>query len=124
VTRHVTFLTRLLALWSGFNLVIGLALAAFAVAAAMLAVSTRTEPGGEVAAGITAATLAVVAVAALVWAAAHHAATRGLRGHHAWARNLALVLALFDLLLLPLGTALGVYAMWVLLHEEVRSTFV
>lgn len=122
--RHVTFLTRLLALWSGFNLVIGLALAAFAAAAAMLAVSTRTEPGSEVAAGITAATLAVLAVAALVWAAAHHAATRGLSGHHAWARNLALALALFDLLLLPLGTALGVYTLWVLLHEEVRSTFV
>ena len=38
--------------------------------------------------------------------------------------SLALALALFDLLLLPLGTALGVYTLWVLLHEEVRSTFV
>jgi hypothetical protein len=123
VTRHVTFLTRLLALWSGFNLVIGLALGAFAVAAALLAVSPRAEPGAEVAAGITAATLAVVAIAALAWAAAHHAATRGLCAHRAWARNLALVLALFDLLLLPLGTALGVYTLWVLLHEDVRSRF-
>jgi hypothetical protein len=124
VTRHVTFLIRLTQLWSGFNLVIGLAVTAFAVAAATLAVSAREQPPGtEVAAGITAASLAVVALAALLWALAHHAAGRGLRARRPWARNLALVLAAFNLLLLPLGTALGLYTLWVLLHEEVRAGF-
>ena len=124
MTRHVTFLIRLTQLWSGFNLVIGLAVTAFAVAAATLAVSAREQPPGtEVAAGITAASLAVVALAALLWALAHHAAGRGLRARRPWARNLALVLAAFNLLLLPLGTALGLYTLWVLLHEEVRAGF-
>jgi uncharacterized membrane protein (DUF2068 family) len=124
VTRHVTFLIRLTQLWSGFNLVVGLALTAFSVAAAMLVVSAREQPPGtEVAAGVTAATLAVVALAAIVWAVAHHVAGRGLRTRKAWARHLALVLAAFDLLLLPLGTALGVYTLWVLLHEQVRLEF-
>ena len=124
MTRHVNFLIRLTQLWSGFNLVVGLALAAFAVAAAMLMVSTREQPPGtEVAAGVTAATLAVVSLAALAWALAHHLAARGLDAGRPWARHLALILAAFNLLLLPLGTALGLYTLWVLLHEHVRVEF-
>ena len=124
MTRHVTFLIRLTQLWSGFNLVVGLALAAFSVAAATLVVSAREQPPGtEVAAGVTAATLAVVALAALAWALAHHVAGRGLQARKAWARNFALMLAAFNLLLLPLGTALGAYTLWVLLHEHVRAEF-
>jgi hypothetical protein len=121
VTRHVTFLIRLIQLWSGFNLIVGLALTAFAVAAATLVVSA--PPGTEVAAGVTAATLAVVALAALAWAVAHQVANRGLRMRKAWARHFALMLAAFNLLLLPLGTALGLYTLWVLLHEHVRVEF-
>ena len=33
------------------------------------------------------------------------------------------MLAAFNLLLLPLGTALGLYTLWVLLHEHVRVEF-
>ena len=124
MSRHIRLLIRLTQLWSGVNLVVGLALAAFAVAAATLVVSAREEPPGtEVAAGVTAATLAVVALAALAWAVAHHVAGRGLRARKPWARNLALMLAAFNLLLLPLGTALGLYTLWVLLHEHVRVEF-
>jgi len=124
VTRHITFLIRLTQLWSGFNLGVGLALAAFSVAAATLMVSAREQPPGtEVAAGVTAATLAVVALAAIAWALAHHVAGRGLRARKAWARNFALMLAAFNLLLLPLGTALGLYTLWVLLHEQVGAEF-
>ena len=124
VTRHVAFLARVVRLWSGFNLIIGLALLAFAVAAGTLAMGAEGQPPGtEVAAGVTAGTLGVVALAALVWAAAHHAAARGLGARRAWGRNLALILAPFDLLLLPLGTALGLYALWVLLQEEARAQF-
>ena len=124
VNRHITFLIRLTHLWSGFNLIVGLALTAFAVAAALLAVSAGSQPPGtEVAAGITAATLAVVAMAAIVWALAHYLAGRGLQRRRPWARNLALMLGAFNLLLLPLGTALGLYTLWVLLHEHVRVEF-
>lgn len=123
MSRHVAFLTRLLRIWSAFNFIIALALGAFAVAAASLAISAREPPGGEIAAGVTAASLAVVALAALVWGAAHHVVARGFDRRHGWARNFALALAIFNLLLLPLGTGLGVYMLWVLLHEDVRREF-
>jgi hypothetical protein len=45
------------------------------------------------------------------------------RRHKAWARLLALMFGSVDLLLLPYGTALGVYALWVLLNEEGKALF-
>ena len=46
-----------------------------------------------------------------------------LRRRRPWARLLALMLGSVDLLLLPYGTALGVYALWVLLHEKGKALF-
>jgi uncharacterized membrane protein YidH (DUF202 family) len=124
VGAHVRLLVRLIHGWAVINLIIGVSLTAFAVAAALLVTAAGTEPGTEVAAGVTAATLTVLALAALAWALAHWQAARGLTRGRPWARNLALVLAAFNLLLLPLGTALGLYTLWVLLHEHVREQFV
>ena len=125
MARHVLLLTRLTRLWGAFNLIIGLSVLAFAVSAASLVVTVGGErPGTEVAAGVTAATLSVLALSALVWAAAHAACARGLAAHRPWGRSLALALSVFDLLLMPLGTALGLYAIWVLLHDDARRIFV
>jgi len=46
-----------------------------------------------------------------------------LRRRRPSARLLALMLGAVDLLLLPYGTALGVYALWVLLHEDGKKMF-
>jgi hypothetical protein len=124
VARHVEFLSRVLYIWSAFNAIVGLAVLAFSIGAASLAVTASAEnPGTEVAAGITAATLAVVALTALAWAGVHYLCARGLSAHRAWARALGLALGLFDLPLVPLGTALGGYALWVLLQEDTRRLF-
>jgi hypothetical protein len=124
VGPHFRLLVRFVQGWAAINFIIGLALMAFALAAAILAVDRDIAPGTEVAAGVTAATFFVVALAALIWAAGHWQVARGLARARPWARNLALILAAFNLLLLPLGTALGVYTLWVLLHEGVREQFV
>ena len=42
----------------------------------------------------------------------------GLLDRQPWARMLAIVLAFFNLLDMPFGTALGVYTLWVLLPAE------
>jgi hypothetical protein len=42
----------------------------------------------------------------------------GLVKKRPWSRILALIVACFKLLNLPFGTALGIYAFWVLLQEE------
>lgn len=124
MSRHVEFLSRLLFIWSAFNAIVGLAVLAFSIGAASLAMTTSAEsPGMEVAAGITAATLAVVALTALAWAGAHYLCARGLLAYHPWARALGLALGLFDLPLVPLGTGLGGYAIWVLLQDDTRRKF-
>ena len=48
----------------------------------------------------------------------------GLSNHAPWARNLALVLAfILTFTNIPLGTALGVYTMWVLLPRESQREY-
>ena len=59
----------------------------------------------------------------MIWGAAHVSVGLSVRRHKAWARLLALMFGSVDLLLLPYGTALGVYALWVLLNEEGKALF-
>ena len=47
----------------------------------------------------------------------------GLLKYQQWARILALVLAVLHLFSIPLGTALGIYAFWVLLNPQVIPLF-
>jgi hypothetical protein len=47
----------------------------------------------------------------------------GLFKYQQWARILALVLAVLHILSFPLGTALGIYAFWVLLNPQVTPLF-
>jgi hypothetical protein len=124
VARHVAFLSRLFLVWSALNGIVALAVFAFAVAAASMALSTGSErPGTEVAAVVTAATLMVLALAAATWSWVHYLCATGLSAGAARARILGIVLGLFNLMLFPFGTALGGYALWVLLNEQVRLSF-
>lgn len=47
----------------------------------------------------------------------------GLLKFRQWARIVAIILAVLNLLHFPLGTALGVYALWVLLNAQTQSLF-
>jgi hypothetical protein len=124
VARHVAFLSRLFLVWSAFNGIVAIAVFAFAIAAASLALSSGADrPGTEVAAVITAATLMVLALAAATWTWVHYVCASGLSAGSGRARTLGIVLGLFNLMLFPFGTALGAYALWVLLDDEVRASF-
>jgi hypothetical protein len=59
----------------------------------------------------------------MIWGAAHVVVGVPLRRRRGWARIMALMLGSIDLLLLPYGTALGVYALWVLLSERGKALF-
>ncbi len=48
----------------------------------------------------------------------------GLMKHQPWARIVGIVLAALHLLSFPIGTALGIYALWVLLNKETQELFV
>jgi hypothetical protein len=75
------------------------------------------------AAGLTAGLFLIVAVFALVWGGAHLWAAILLRKRKPFGRVLMLGLAVVNLLMLPIGTALGVYALWILLTNEGRRLF-
>ena len=47
----------------------------------------------------------------------------GLQRYRPWARILALVLAVLHIFSFPLGTAVGIYAFWVLLNERTQPLF-
>ena len=47
----------------------------------------------------------------------------GLLSYRPWARILAIVLAILHLFNIPFGTALGVYALWVLLNRNTEKLF-
>lgn len=47
----------------------------------------------------------------------------GLLKHRQWARILIIVVAALSLLNFPFGTAFGIYAIYVLLHDDVKPLF-
>jgi hypothetical protein len=47
----------------------------------------------------------------------------GLLKGKSWARILVLILAVFDLLDFPIGTAIAIYTMWVLLNNDTAELF-
>jgi len=59
----------------------------------------------------------------VIKAVASLAAGWGLYQRETWARTLALVLAFFSLPMIPLGTALGIYTLWVLLPAESKFRY-
>lgn len=48
----------------------------------------------------------------------------GLLNHQPWARILVLVLGFLHLIEIPIGTALGIYTIWVLMDDEAQKLFV
>ena len=117
---HLRLLGVLQLTWGAIGLLLGAALLLLAVGA--LAIGILDE-GDRVGAGVTAFTFGIFAAALLAGGAANAWAGRALRRHEAAGRSAVLWLSVVNLFLLPFGTALGIYAWWVLLHAEARSVF-
>ena len=122
--RHVDFLSTLYIAWGAvFALV---AIAGFALAGGAFAIAQSTGPvrfGSEMAARLTGVTISLISLIALVWAILHLVVGRQLKKYRPSARLMTLGLAIGNLILLPFGTALGVYALWALLKDEGRRLF-
>ncbi|MCU1381502.1 MAG: hypothetical protein JWL71_199 [Acidobacteria bacterium] len=118
---HVDFLGTLFVVWGLLTVVIGLSTLALGVGA--VALMTSPGEGGQVAAGVMAAAFTTFAFIAMFWGAVHVVVGIPLRRQTPWSRLAALMLGSVDLLLLPYGTALGVYALYVLLNERGKALF-
>ena len=121
---HVDFVGVLFIVWGLLTTLIGVStLALGAAAVALIASATREGGANGFAAGVTAVIFTTLAIIAIVWGSAHVVVGVPLRRRQPWARMAALMLGSVDLLLLPYGTALGVYALWVLLNEHGKAVF-
>jgi hypothetical protein len=124
VKRHVDFLSGLFQVWGAIFVLV--AVAGFALAAGAAAIATSSGAvrfGSEMAARVTAVSIGLIAIIALVWGVLHYFVGRRLRQYRPSARLMSLGLAIGNLILFPFGTALGGYACWVLLKDEGRSLF-
>jgi hypothetical protein len=117
---HLRLLGVLQLTWGAIGLLLGAA--TLALAGGALAISVMNS-GDRVAAGVTAVTFGIFSIALLLGGAANAWAGRSLRRQEAAGRTAVLWLAVPNLFLLPFGTALGIYAWWVLLHNEARNMF-
>jgi hypothetical protein len=122
--RHVDFLATLYVTWGAIFALV--AIAGFALAGGAFAIAQSTGPvrfGSEMAARLTGVTITLISLIALVWAIVHLVVGRQLKKLRPSARLLTLGLAVGNLILFPFGTALGTYALWVLLKDEGRRLF-
>jgi hypothetical protein len=122
VERHVNLLGVLARLWGALAVLAGVSLLLLAGGA----FAQLLDPvGGSVgfAAGLTGGAFLLLGTFAVAWGALHLIAGKWLKQRRPAGRILLLALALTNLVVLPFGTALGVYALWVLLTNEGRRLF-
>ena len=122
--KHVDLVGVLYLLWGGMTLLISVSLLSIGFAATAIgATATPQAAGGKVAAGIVAAAFFTLSAAGFVFGGLHAWIGTRVRSCREWARAVAIVLAIVDLVLPPFGTALGVYALWALLNGRTRPLF-
>lgn len=120
--RHVRLLRILAGLWGALAMLVGVAMLLLA-AGALVEFRESLDTSLEFAAGLTTAVFAAIGAFLLLWGGAHVWAAALLGRRRPFGRVLSLALALVNLLVLPFGTALGVYALWILLTNEGRRLF-
>ena len=112
----------LASLWGALAMLAGVSLLFLAVGA----FAQLLDPVGNavgLAAGLTAGAFVLLGTFAVLWGALHVLAGKWLKQRKPTGRILLLALAVTNLLVLPFGTALGIYAIWVLLTNEGRRMF-
>lgn len=122
---HIDVLGWLHLVWGGFGLLTGFSLIILAVGARQAMVATLGTSGEAYGLGEQAAVAVLLTVGGALMTGGAASATTGwfLRLIRGRARLAALLLAVPNLLLVPFGTALGVYTFWVLLNNDARRAF-
>jgi hypothetical protein len=118
---HLHLLGILQLVWGAIGLLLGASMLLLAIGAIAIGVSPGSDP---IAAGVTAGAFVVFAVALLAGGGANAWAGGELRRNRPRGRLTVLWLGALNLFVLPFGTALGIYAFWVLLHNQTRAAFV
>lgn len=122
--RHVDLVGVLFLLWGGMILLLSLSLLSIGFAATAIGASeSQAATDGRLAAGLVAAGFFTLSAAGFIFGGVHLWLGTRLRAFREWARAFSIVLAAVNLVLLPFGTALGIYALWALLHHGSKALF-
>ena len=120
--RQVRLLGILASIWGALATLVGLSMLLLAIGALALVGDPDAE-NVSFAAGLTAAVFVSIAVFSLLWGMAHIWVATLLRRRSPLGRAVMLGLAVVNLLVFPFGTALGAYALWILLTNDGRRLF-
>jgi hypothetical protein len=124
VRDHVRILAILNIVLGSIALLIGGCLLLFFGGLGIFAsVAGRNDPDAWIAIPALGAVGGIIFVALLVFSAPQIIGGIGLLKGQSWARILMIVLSALGLMSIPVGTALGIYGLWVLLNEETARLF-
>ncbi len=122
--QHVKILGVLNIVWGAMGALGGLVLLAiFGGAYGIVGGAIGHNPGAHIALPIIAIIGSVLALFLLILSVPSIIAGIGLLYFKPWARILALVISVLHLFNIPIGTALGIYGLWVLLSQEGQRCF-
>jgi hypothetical protein len=117
---HLTLLGILHLVWGSIGLLLGVSTLMLTIGAVAIGLTSNVDPPSAIA---TAIVFGIFALALLLGGLANAWAGAAIGRRQPAGRLVTLGLAIPNLFVLPFGTALGVYALWVLLHEETRALF-
>jgi hypothetical protein len=118
--HHLDALVVLHRIWGAFGVLTGTSLGVLALGADAALAQMGSFGRAEHAAVLLLALsgILLVALGAAAWLAA-----RGLQRRRPTGRLVALALAIPNLVIVPFGTALGVYTIWALINDDARQAF-
>jgi len=113
---HVTVVAVLHLVFSGLGLITGLVLGAMLVLGGAVS-------GDETAMMITSGVGVFLLVLFLVLSIPGLIGAFGTLKGKNWGRIILIIVGIFNLPGIPVGTALGIYTLWTMFHEETRAMF-
>jgi hypothetical protein len=122
MVTHVKVLAIIHIIFGILGILIGVAAFAFFGGIAGL-ISMDADPDAAIAVPLVGSLGGIVLFVLLIFSAPSIIAGAGLLSFRPWARILMLVISVLDLVNIPVGTALGVYGMWVLLSKDGAALF-
>jgi hypothetical protein len=117
LSDHIHLLGIIFVVWGSLSVLLGLCIFLFFTGIGILSGDGEAIAALTILATITSAYSVVTGMAEIL-------AGWGLLKKMSWARVLTIVMAIINVISFPFGTALGVYAMWVLFKVESKEVLV
>ncbi len=124
MSKHIQILGILNIIWGSFGLVaVLIILTIFGGAMGLIQAASHGDPDAYLAIPIVGLIGSIIVIVLLVVSAPSILAGIGLLRFAPWARILTIIVSALHLLNVPLGTALGIYGLWVMLSDETIRLF-